>query len=138
MISIHNVPYALQRIRHVFKQQIWRPSGFSQSGNLKEESSPWVQESASFSGIAERLAGKSAANEVNRRKSIGVNGSCIWIVDLLLSGGVDGSVAGVGSLIYFTVADTLKASGAGQPRPETADPGEHIQIANQVIDHLLF
>ena len=44
-----NVPYALQRIRHIFEQQIRRSFCFSQSGNFKKESSSGVREAKSES-----------------------------------------------------------------------------------------
>ena len=66
-----------------------------------------------------------------------VDGSCIWVIEFLLSGVVDRPVAGVRVFVYFTMADALEASGAGEARPEATDAGEHIKITNQVIDHLL-
>ena len=55
MICVHNVPYALLHIRYVFKQQIRRLPGFSQSGQFKEESAARISESFSGACGAERL-----------------------------------------------------------------------------------
>ena len=55
MICVHNVPYALLHIRYIFKQQIRRLPGFSQSGQFKEESAARISESFSGSCNAERL-----------------------------------------------------------------------------------
>ena len=55
MICVHNVPYALLHINHVFKQQIRRLPGFSQAGQFKEESAAWISESFSRSCNAESL-----------------------------------------------------------------------------------
>ena len=55
MICVHNVPYALLHIRYIFKQQIRRLPGFSQTGQFKEESSSRISESFARSGCAERL-----------------------------------------------------------------------------------
>ena len=55
MICVHNVPYVQKCIRYVFKQQIRRLPGFSQSGQFKEESAARISESFSGSCNAERL-----------------------------------------------------------------------------------
>jgi len=55
LICVHNVPYALLHIRYVFKQQIRRLPGFSQSGQFKEESAARISESFSGSCNAESL-----------------------------------------------------------------------------------
>ena len=55
MICVHNVPYALLHIRYIFKQQIRRLPGFSQSGQFKEESAARISESFSGSCNAESL-----------------------------------------------------------------------------------
>ena len=55
MICVHNVPYALLHINHVFKQQIRRLPGFSQAGQFKEESAARISESFSGSCNAESL-----------------------------------------------------------------------------------
>ena len=48
MLTTHNVPYALKHIRNIFEKQIRRPLCFSQSGNLKKESSSGVSEAKSM------------------------------------------------------------------------------------------
>ena len=55
MICVHNVPYALLHIRYIFKQQIIRLPGFSQSGQLEEESAAGISELSSVAGKAESL-----------------------------------------------------------------------------------
>ena len=55
MICVHNVPYALLHIRYIFKKQIRRLPGFSQSGQLKEQSAARISESFSGSCNAESL-----------------------------------------------------------------------------------
>lgn len=55
MICVHNVPYALLHIRYIFKQQIIRLPGFSQSGQFKEESSSRIAKSFSGACNAESL-----------------------------------------------------------------------------------
>lgn len=136
MLTIHNVPYALQRIRNIFKQQIRRPSCFSQSGNLKEESSSGVSEAKPVSCRGPALARKSATEQVEVGQVAGVDFSCVGIVFLLLPNVVDGAVAGVGVLVDLAVADTLETARAGQSGPEAADPREHIKIADQIFLHL--
>ena len=133
MISIHNVPYVLKCIRNIFKQQIRRLSGFSQSGNLKEESASGVIESFSFASVRKRLAGKTSAQEVEVGQVSGVDFSGIGIVFLLLPNIVDGAVAGIGVLVDLTMADTLETARAGQSGPEAADPREHIKITDQML-----
>ena len=55
MICVHNVPYALLHIRYIFKKQIRRLPGFSQSGQLKEQSAARISESSACSRDTERL-----------------------------------------------------------------------------------
>ena len=55
MICVHNVPYALLHIRYIFKKQIRRLPGFSQSGQLEEESAAGISEPSSVAGKAESL-----------------------------------------------------------------------------------
>ena len=64
MISVHNVPYALKCIINIFKQQIRRSFCRSQPGNFKEQGTSWVAESSTVSSNRKRLAGKSAAQQV--------------------------------------------------------------------------
>ena len=55
MLTTHNVPYVQKCIRYVFKQQIIRLPGFSQTGQFKEESAARISESFSGSCNAESL-----------------------------------------------------------------------------------
>lgn len=59
--------------------------------------------------------------------------SGVWVISLLLSNVVDGTVAGVGMPVDLAVADTLETAGPGQTGPKAADPGEHVVVADQVI-----
>ena len=125
-----------EKAGNVFKQQIRRPSGFSQAGNLKEESASGVIESFPFASIRKCLAGEASAQEVEAGEVIGVNCSGVWIIFFLLFDVVDGAVAGVGVLVDLTVADALETARAGQPGPKTAYAREHIKITNQMFRHL--
>lgn len=133
MLTIHNVPYVLKHIRHVFEQKIRRPSGFSQAGNFKEESTSCIVKSFSAASERKRLAGESPAQKVEVRQVVGVNGSGVWIVSLLLPDVVDRAVTGLGIFVDLAMSDALETAGAGQPRPKAADPGEHVKISNQMV-----
>ena len=126
-----------EKAGNIFKQQVRRSPGFSQSGNLKEESASGVIESFSFASVRKRLAGEPSAQEVKGGQVAGVDFSGIGIVFLLLPNIVDGAVAGVGVLVDLAVADTLETARAGQSGPEAADAREHIKIADQMVRHLL-
>ena len=54
-LLFENVPYALLHIRYIFKKQIRRLPGFSQSGQLKEQSAARISESSACSRDTERL-----------------------------------------------------------------------------------
>ena len=115
---------------HVLEQKIRRPSGFSQAGNFKEESTSCIVKSFSAASERKRLAGESPTQKVEVGQVVGVNGSGVWIVSLLLPDVVDRAVTGFGIFVDLAVSDALEAAGAGQPRPKAADPGEHIKISN--------
>ena len=55
MLTTHNVPYVQKCIRYIFKQQIRRLPGFSQSGQLKEQSASRISESSACSRDTVRL-----------------------------------------------------------------------------------
>ena len=55
MLTTHNVVYALLHIRYIFKQQIRRLPGFSQSGQFKEEGAARISESSACSRDTKRL-----------------------------------------------------------------------------------
>ena len=118
---------------HVLEQKIRRPSGFSQAGNFKEESTSCIVKSFSAASERKRLAGESPTQKVEVGQVVGVNGSGVWIVSLLLPDVVDRAVTGFGIFVDLAVSDALEAADAGQPRPKAADPGEHIKISNQMV-----
>ena len=133
MISVHNVIYVLKCINDIFKQQIRRSFGLSQSGNLKEESSSGVGKAPSAASVRKCLAGESSAEQVEVRQVCGVNLGCVRIVSFLLSRFVDCLVAGIGVFVDLAVSYTPETARAGQPGAETANAGEHIKISDQVI-----
>ena len=96
--------------RHVFKKKIQRPLLFNHSGQFKEESASCIFKSFSPASCRKRLAGESPAQEVEVGEFFGVNGSCVGIVDFLLSGRVDGAIAGVCIFVDFAMTDTLKSA----------------------------
>jgi hypothetical protein len=57
---------------NIFKQQIRRSFCRSQPGNFKEQGTSWIVESPTVSGNRKRLAGKSAAQQVEV-------GNAVWI-----------------------------------------------------------
>ena len=89
-------------------------------------------------GACDDAAGESSAEQVEVRHETGVNLSCVWIVNLLLSGVMDGAVSGMGVFVDLTVPNTLEAARPGESRAEPTNAGKHIKVTNQVIDHLLF
>ena len=122
-----------QQARYVLQQKICRLSGFSQSGNFKEQGSPVIVEASALSAEAVGLARKAGTEQIKVRHSSGVNFSGVWIINLLLSDGVDGAVAGVGVFVDFAVANALETARTGQSGPEAADAREHIKIADQLF-----
>ena len=130
MICVHNVPYALLHIRYIFKQQIRRLPGFSQSGQFKEESAAWISESFSGACNAESLARKSAAEQLEVRHGAGVGFSGIFNEPLSLRV-KQGVVTAVGVFVDLAVPYAFKSSGTSQSLTKTADAGEHIHELNQ-------
>ena len=122
---------------NIFKEQIRRSSGLSQSGNLKEQSPSGILESSSSTRERKALAGESPAEQVEVGHGFRVNGSCIGIVFLLLPGVMDGAVAGVGVLVDLAVAHAPEPTRPGESCAKAADAGKHIEISNQIIYHLL-
>ena len=96
--------------RHVFKKKIRRSLLFNHSGQFKEESASCIFKSFSPASCRKRLARESPAQEVEVGEFFGVNGSCVGIVDFLLSGRVDGAIAGVCVFVDFAMTDTLKSA----------------------------
>ena len=130
MICVHNVPYALLHIRYIFKKQIRRLPGFSQSGQLKEQSASRISESSACSRDTERLARKTAADKLKIWHCAGVCFSCIFYEPLSLRV-KQGIVTAVGVFVDFAVPYACKASGTGQTFAETTDAGEHIHELDQ-------
>ena len=129
MLTTHNVPYVQKCIRYIFKQQIRRLPGFSQSGQFKEESAAWISESFSGSCNAESLARKSAAEQPEVRHGAGVGFSGIFNEPLSLRV-KQGVVTAVGVFVDFAVSYAYKVPGTGQSLSETADAGEHVYKSN--------
>ena len=130
MICVHNVPYALLHIRYIFKQQIRRLPGFSQTGQFKEESSSRISESFARSGCAERLTRKTSAKKLEVGHCFWVCFSCIFYEPLSLRV-KQGVVTAVGVFVDFAVPYAFKSSGTSQSFAETADAGEHIYELDQ-------
>ena len=122
--------------RHVFKKKIQRPLFFNHSGQFKEESTSCIFKSFPPASCRKRLAGEASAQEVEVGEFFGVNGSCVWIVDFLLSGRVDGAIAGVCVFVDLAMPDTLKSACQVQACPETADAREHIKISDYTFSFL--
>ena len=130
MICVHNVPYALLHIRYIFKKQIRRLPGFSQTGQFKEESAARISESSACPRDTERLARKTAADKLKIWHCAGVCFSCI-IYEPLSFSVKQGVIAAIGILVDFAVAHAFKASGTGQSLTEATDAGEHIHELDQ-------
>lgn len=77
MICVHNVPYALLHIRYIFKEQIPRLPGFSQSGKLKEQGPSGIAKSFSSASDAECLTRESTAEQIEFREFSRVDCSCV-------------------------------------------------------------
>ena len=136
MISVHNVPYVLKCINDVFKQQIARLPGFSQSGKLKEQGPSGISESFSSASDAECLTRESTAEQVEFGHCfrIGFSG----VVNEPLSFRIkQRSVAAQCILVALAVSHTLESSGPTKSFPETADPGKHINKSNGFAHPLL-
>ena len=92
---------------NVFKEQIRRPLCLSQPGNLKEESASGIFKASSSASLRKCLAGESSAQEVEVGEVVWVNFSGVWIIDFLLSGIVDSTVAGVSVFVDLAVTDRI-------------------------------
>ena len=126
MLTTHNVPYALQHIRYVLKQQICRLSRFSQPGKLKEKRASWVRETSPMSCNRKRLAGKSSAEQVKLGQLLRFSVSDIFAVPLSLRV-KQCAVAALSVSVQLAVSHAYKTSGSCQSLPETANAGEHIE-----------
>ena len=65
-------PVMVKQSGNIFKQQIRRSFCRSQPGNFKEQGTSWIVESSTVSSNRKRLAGKSAAQQVEV-------GDAVWI-----------------------------------------------------------
>lgn len=137
MISVHNVPYALKCIRHVFKQQIRRSFCRSQPGNFKEQGTSWVAESSTVSSNRKRLAGKSAAQQVEVGQVAWVGFSDIF-TEPLSFGIKQRPVAAVGIFVDLAMSYTGKSSGTAESFPEPANAGEQVNISYGFSYHTPF
>ena len=99
-----------KELRHVFKEKIQRSLFFNHSGQFKEESASCIFKSFSPASCRKRLAGEASAQEVKGWEFFGVNGSCVGIVDFLLSGRVNGAIAGVCVFVDLAMPNTLKSA----------------------------
>lgn len=66
-------------------------------------------------------------------QAVGVDGSDVWVISLLLLDIVDGPVAGVGMLVDLAVADTLEAACLGQTVTVTAIPDEGYELGTLTV-----
>ena len=131
MLTTHNVPYALQRIRYVFQEKKWRPFRFSDSGNLEEESSSCiVPESEPFASHAEALAWKARTDEVNVRQVVCINFCSVLKVDFSFRL-VDCVVGLVCLFIDLAMTDAFKAAHRFESAAKTTDTCEHIKKSDR-------
>lgn len=127
MLTTHNVPYALQHIRNIFKQQIRRSFCRSQPGNFKEQRTSWVGKPSTVSSNRKRLAGKSPAQQVEVGHFIGVGFSDV-LTEPLSFRIEQRPVALVGIFVDLTMAYADKTSGSAESLPEPADAGKQVNI----------
>ena len=137
MLTTHNVIYALQHINDVFKQQIRRSFCRSQPGNFKEQGTSWIVESSTVSSNRKRLAGKSAAQQVEVGDAVWIGFSDIFTKPLSFCI-EQGFIALVCLFVDFAMAYAGKPSGAGEPFPEPADAGEQVNISYGFLYHAPF
>ena len=133
MLTTHNVPYALQHIRDIFKQQIRRSLCLSQSGNLKEESSSGVGKAPSAASVRKCLAGKSSAEKFEVGQVCRVNFGCVGIISFLLSRLINGRIAGIGVFIDLAVPNALETACTRQAGTEATNASEHVKVSNQAV-----
>lgn len=116
-----------QQTGNIFKQQKrWSFNG-GNSGDLKKESASCViLESSAEPCDTEGLTGKTAANKVDIRQGVWINGSCVCKIQFSFRW-VHGVIRLLCVFIYLAVADALIAAEPFKPRPKAADTCEHIQ-----------
>ena len=151
-LPFHTIPQSVQRMEdgrkcpasvmvkqagNIFKQQIRRSFCRSQPGNFKEQGTSWIGKSSTVSGNRKRLAGKSAAQQVEVGDAVGIGFSDI--VTKPLSFCIEqGFIALVCFFVDFAMAYAGKPSGAGEPFPEPADAGEQVNISDGFLYHAPF
>ena len=119
-----------QQSGNIFKQQKrWSFNG-GNSGDLKKESASCViLESSAEPCDTEGLTGKTAANKVDIRQGVWVNGSCVCKIYFSFRG-VHGVIRLLCVFVYLAVADALKAAEPFKPGAKAADARKHIQKSN--------
>ena len=135
--GLGNVPYVLKHIRNIFKQQIRRSFCRSQPGNFKEQGTSWIGKSSTVSSNRKRLAGKSAAQQVEVGDAVGI-GFSAFVTNTLSFRIEQGFIALVCFFVDFAMAYAGKPSGAGEPFPEPADAGEQVNISYGFLYHAPF
>ena len=151
-LPFHKIPQSVQRMEdgrkrpapvmvkqsgYVFKQQIRRSFCLSQPGNFKEQGTSWIVESSTVSSNRKRLAGKSAAQQVEVGDAVWIGFSDIFTKPLSFCI-EQGFIALVCLFVDFAMAYAGKPSGAGEPFPEPADAGEQVNISYGFLYHAPF
>ena len=122
---------------NIFKQQIRRSFCRSQPGNFKEQGTSWIIESSTVSSNRKRLAGKSAAQQVEVGDAVWIGSSDIFTKPL--SFGIEqGFIASVGLFVDLAMAYAGKPSGTGEPFSEPANAGEQVNISYGFLYHAPF
>ena len=151
-LPFHKIPQSVQRMEdgrkrpapvmvkqsgNIFKQQIRRSFCRSQPGNFKEQGTSWIVESSTVSSNRKRLAGKSAAQQVEARHSFWIGFSDIFTKPLSFRI-EQGFIALVCFFVDLAMAYAGKPSGAGEPFPEPANAGEQVNISYGFLYHAPF
>ena len=119
---------------NIFKQQIRRSFCRSQPGNFKEQRTSWIGKSSTVSGNRKRLAGKSAAQQVEVGDAVWIGFSDIFTKPLSFCI-EQGFIALVCLFVDLAMAYAGKPSGAGEPFPEPANAGEQVNISYGFLYH---
>ena len=130
-------PVMIKQSGNIFKQQIRRSFCRSQPGNFKEQGTSWIVESSTVSSNRKRLAGKSAAQQVEVGDAVWIGFSDIFTKPLSFCI-EQGFIALVCLFVDFAMAYAGKPSGAGEPFPEPADAGEQVNISYGFLYHAPF
>ena len=130
-------PVMVKQSGNIFKQQIRRSFCRSQPGNFKEQGTSWIVESSTVSSNRKRLAGKSAAQQVEVGDAVWIGFSDIFTKPLSFCI-EQGFIALVCLFVDFAMAYAGKPSGAGEPFPEPADAGEQVNISYGFLYHAPF